>query len=711
MKKAILLILMLTVYTLQAQTWQNFTSGNNVSDVLEHDGKTYIATDGGLCLYDNLNEAPKFYNRANSNIPTNNVRFLEITDNGVLLMTTTKGLCSFQNGEIQRLATDVNGPMVKNEAGIWIASNDSLSLYANGTINRIAYHSPYFFYTDILADNEGDIWLAYYTFGVFGVARWNGTEWSYWDYNNSDFPFESPVNNQLAMDANGKIHCLNWGGLYEFNGETFVQLASLPLENVWNLGGLEYIDNWMLSGMSTAFLSQNNEVNVFTFNNGEWEATNFWLNDYYTPFLTKAGHDKYYITSTNLGCAFFDFDSFVMLNPINSSATAMENNMVSNLAIAPNNQVDFVNGYYNNGGTPFTLNNNEITEANYPFLQQGETVLTVDYDKEGNLWVLANNIYKYNGTTWETFSNEDIGLVGDFTKGDFAFTDNGDVWLDQSVDVFQYTNGNWVKHSNLEIGWDYEIQSITVDPSTQYVYLVYLFNVLHYDGTSWNILDEPQITSITGSNYIYDLDFDQAGNMWVLKRFSLIRYNGGELEIFDETNSPINQSFVARSIGINENQVWVGGVDKAALLENNNWQLFDNTNLGIANNEIIKIDFDSEARVWFAHQGGGLSLYDPDSTGTGFTPLLGKPINAMSIYPNPVQIGQQFMVDIQDIEKANVKMLLQMFDTKGNLVMQKAFDPNNSYCSFQTPSGLSSGLYTITARNKNTIYTGSLVVE
>lgn len=153
------------------------------------------------------------------------------------------------------------------------------------------------------------------------------------------------------------------------------------------------------------------------------------------------------------------------------------------------------------------------------------------------------------------------------------------------------------------------------------------------DDTVKMILDDYYITSIA---------FDHQGNAWIgTSQQGLIKYNSGELTVFNASNSSLPQEFIWDIAVDSKNNVWIGCDNELVKYDGTTFTVFNSSNTPMPEDWVQSIAIDSKDNVWFSSsrfRKGGLVKYD-GSQWTVFTP---------DNSPLPVNMVRSIVVDKND---------------------------------------------------------------
>jgi ligand-binding sensor domain-containing protein len=82
----------------QNPEWINYTNGDNITDIAIEGDIVWVGTTGGLVRIDKATDITIFYNKANSDLPSNDITCIAIDENGnKWIGTSGAGLAKFDN--------------------------------------------------------------------------------------------------------------------------------------------------------------------------------------------------------------------------------------------------------------------------------------------------------------------------------------------------------------------------------------------------------------------------------------------------------------------------------------------------------------------------------------------------------------------------------------------------------------------------------------
>lgn len=200
-------------------------------------------------------------------------------------------------------------------------------------------------------------------------------------------------------------------------------------------------------------------------------------------------------------------------------------------------------------------------------------------------------------------------------------------------------------------------------------------------------------------NQVNDIAQTADGYLWLATWEGLVRYNGQDFELFGPQNVRAFTDQGIRSISARRPDVLVVATSRGGvmLLEDGQWRRIGVAE-GLAQDETMRAEFDSQRRLWVAHESQGLVRIDPDGSAKRFGASEGLPP------------GQMFalMVDASDVVWVGTEGGLARIE--GDRV--QAFDTTHGlpagavYAMAQAPDG---GLFVATHRGvwrgRNALFT------
>ncbi len=132
------------------------------------------------------------------------------------------------------------------------------------------------------------------------------------------------------------------------------------------------------------------------------------------------------------------------------------------------------------------------------------------------------------------------------------------------------------------------------------------------------IFEKPNFNNhILEDYFVTSIAFDSKGNAWIgTFDKGLLKYNNGELTVFNSANSPINEKFMISDIAVDsKNNIWIGS-DCLLKYDGKTFTKYNSLNSPIPEDFVKTIAIDSKDNVWFSSsrfRQGGLVCYNNDS--------------------------------------------------------------------------------------------------
>jgi len=262
----------------------------------------------------------------------------------------------------------------------------------------------------------------------------------------------------------------------------------------------------------------------------------------------------------------------------------------------------------------------EIFDHTNSCLKDSANILDIDFDSEGNLWMLNDGLVCYDGSTFTRIDSveDNYKLVSIWSK--MMIDDNDNIWVTafdtsqdgSSLGIYSYNGEAFQKHepTSLNSHSYIRITDIENDNSNNIWFSINGYHsqvvFLKYDGNNWTDYD----TSDIGYNpyNITNIDFDSDDNLWFNDDFlfSSIAYHGqAALFMYDKRNEaiPVAGNEYISAICIDENdRVWASGfLPNLSVFDNGKW-------VSLNNDEAIplcrEMKFDENDDLWYVSSTG-----------------------------------------------------------------------------------------------------------
>ena len=617
--------------------------------LIEIDDLTYVATTGGLIIYDPLNESITNLNRGNSRIPSNNILDVLMDKDNRLWLMTDIGLCAYQDQNWEEYL-DLIGLITLDEKGlINVASKttyyywedtdfDSLSTYP-----ELEFSEPY----DVTIDKtNGEIWLSMagaFTQGF--VYKYSGGTWTETGLGVNTFGYF-----ELAFDTNDNLWCISDRDLYKYEDEwkhksdlidlvdryLFTGLASdkeggiyisytfsdITYDNyIYKIDANENIDKIKLpkenlSGRlfpsfitvsednSTVYIGTMN-FGCFTYTSNQWSKLPIETNTFSSNFMLafKTETDGIFLKSGNSRDRSQDqiynykenqwselTEAFPFRNAINYDINFSQKNS-EELLMRLNDSI-YVKSQEGWSLFPFPELIQNVNSANS----------NVYFDHEGRQWLLHldRGLIFYNSPSgWKVFEDDEYGLTNTNYFSVFNHPVNNELWISgyQGIAVYNYVTDQWRFLSFDSLG-------------------------IRNNYLALDIYNDMDIIATTGQ--------------------SLIRLNeGSDIDTLSTLSGyPELGSFF--SSFIEEDTIWLGMHGAVAKYHDGNFDIFSRENSGIINGAINTILRDADGNLWFSGSSGGLAIYNKNGLSNDLINKdiisevneIEEPLN-FTLFPNP----------------------------------------------------------------------------
>jgi len=180
----VLLSLIINLSYSQNPNWINYTYGQDVRSIVFALDHVWLGTYGGLVKFDTITGEMEFYNKANSELPENQIWSMVSDNNGNLWIGTR------------------DGGLVKYDGNNWTIYNQQNSgLLSNWVL-------------DITFDSQGIMWIGS---ANNGLGKFDGSNWNYFNTTNSGLPNNRV--NVISVDGDENIWAgTEGGGIAKFDG-------------------------------------------------------------------------------------------------------------------------------------------------------------------------------------------------------------------------------------------------------------------------------------------------------------------------------------------------------------------------------------------------------------------------------------------------------------------------------------------------------------
>lgn len=639
------ILIVFTSINLYSNNWINISSPSQINEMVEKNGLTYLATNGGLLI---VNHTTKKVDRIfkNDGIASNLVEDIDFDSEGNIWIGTYDNGVSMFNGTnwenfpiaedlafnsilLYSIALDANDKVwaatsagiLKLENNAWeiASSNICWDLTKNPNNNNIFYAGifpgkieedtvvefsdcPIFAYSNAkceVIDNK-----LYHTAHGQMVSYENGV----WDSLSISVPDEIV---DMTTGSNGELlFYVKNNGIYTYsNGTLQAEHTSLNLENAQK-GQLLYSNNKM-------FYAANNSLNTIANNTNtiiDLKYKNLTTNYFNTLIFSD---EKILVKNQN--STLLTFNPADLNSEIYSPIANTTDYSDWRIAFSKENNQTF----YLNVKTGQYFKNGSLSQAfDTAVLNFSNTYLVRDVllDSENTLWLatqnlglieIKNNNITYHNTTNSPFTEDQIWSV---TEDRF-----GNIWAGSSEEICKYDKTSWVEHHDAQANnWAFggATQNIYFDENNILYCTSWANGLTKYDGNTWSVY-QSQNSDLPDNNikHIYASD----GLMYLS--------TSGGFSIFDGTN----------------------------------FENYDKDNSGLMDNQCNQITKDQFGNIWISSS-QGLNIFNKTGIVNAITNF--KSESKLSIYPNPSS-------EILNISADKPINNIEIFNTLGKRVYYK----------------------------------------
>ncbi|WP_420583279.1 two-component regulator propeller domain-containing protein [Reichenbachiella sp.] len=459
-------------------------------------------------------------------------------------------------------------------------------------------------------------------------------------YNTSNTGENGIVGGYIYCFLNDAVDILWVGSAYginQFDGGTWNSITSLDGLTVDEVGDISMDSNnniWISYGSYHAGVSMYNGSDFTHFR----EQDGLFSDKVNDIMVDQNGH-VWFATgfSNNGGISKYDGETWVTY-----SITEGLPNIGIN-SIAQDNNGDIWIGTA--GAGVYLLQNDEIVPFSWE-TNSSDNVRDIYIDDSGNIWVAADQNYKYNGSwsTVEISETDNFGLVWDihgddkgqiffstskgftilngstfssFTTGDgiphnnvfTSFVQNDAVWVGTEGGVARYANEAWTSYSPNDNGLiNNDVNSVFEDTNKD-LWFCTQGGISKYDDSSW--LNYQLTTDGNNIEWVKRGLQDKNGDLWFGTVNGIFKKSNSTWEVF---NSEVNGMFAGWIIDVlqdaNDN-LWFAGFNYLLMYDGTTWT-HHAQNSGFQSKYVEALYEDSKGRVWIGSR-SGISVYEKQS--------------------------------------------------------------------------------------------------
>jgi ligand-binding sensor domain-containing protein len=215
-------------------------------------------------------------------------------------------------------------------------------------------------------------------------------------------------------------------------------------------------------------------------------------------------------------------------------------------------------------------------------------------DKKGYIWGIRsyNEIYRYNGQNWKSYSVDTFFDYGQVTN--LAADSGGNIWFTTwNSGIYRFDGEVWSHYTMADgLGND---NNITIDffSDGRLVTLSWDGVLSYFDGNTWSS------EVIAGMRDYYDLKVDDQDNIWMPSSGGLLKYRNSMIEERLRGGDDILKINIDKS-----GNLWaVTSSNNLMRYDGINWKIFSEKD-GLFCNRIYSIFFDSDGYTWLTTDNG-----------------------------------------------------------------------------------------------------------
>jgi ligand-binding sensor domain-containing protein len=606
---------------------------NNIMCLGEDDiGRVWIGygmngySEGGMSMYDPSNGEWQYFNKHNSDMPSNTVYSFHLAADGKLWVSLTGdvdpdpyeggGLMSIQGYDWQvyttQIADDPAEPLkewsIKNivedsQGNLWFALSGSVdtALYQYDGENFIRYEAPFVaMYWDVAIDAQDNI----YVNGIVSrVYKFDGTNWT--TLPDPDAIADGNYIQNIWMDSNSKL----WVALYDgylvtYENDTYtypnLELDSpvKGLNSFWTmdsdgLGNTYFGTGWYVWGAIPTAAS------LMHWDESQWQSFN------YTSYQNYVVND-----------IAWDMQGKLLI------ATGDSNSDAANLfdmygSVCRQTENGWIKYDYETTGYPFIYA--KLAQEDYnAFLWAGTN---------------TNGLAVYDGVDWTVYDSNNVPNMSVMIMDILASHNEPVVWVATASGIFR----------------------VDISDSENYIWEHY--HPLNSELPAW---------------CVNTLAWDADGSLLIGTESGLARFQNNELSVMQDLDG-----VYITDLSMDENgDLWLGTISNGLLcVADDSVTAYTRSNSPLPSNTIYYVASDQRGTLWIHPHNNGLYRMDYNSS-TADDPALPRPVAQLKNYPNPFNPETAISFELPEANDAKIGI----YNLKGQLV--------KSYPKARYPGGI-----------------------
>lgn len=623
--------------------WINYTNNYVITDIEEFDGGMWLGSRGGLCYVNTLSGEEIYYNRGNSEIPSNNIHDLLLHPNNDLWVATSRGLCIWRDGQIIKAKQKITGHLrLTPDNKVMVTDSDSIYIQTSEmNFESIAYPDHTAAIGGIEISSDGSIYLnAVNYYSKTYVAVYKNKQWK--------IIYSADVyKSALTMDSKDKVWFLTEEGLHHWENNTWIKDLSID----------------SLYSYSIKKIHVDKEDNIIMEIGRQCPKVLLWDGsvsreiDFVQGNCKKCGFIKPSLKSKDTYFAYnYDKGLYTLSSQSKGEFKAYtQSPLYSNRILTTLHPTDGSHWivYYNKKIEKIT--NNKWSDVPLP-ADLTKTIRFAFLSKESIYISDAENIWVYADKKWNKHNLPSLGFTSKIEL--MHIGDDGILWIQYGTYIAKYKE-KWIVYGPSQHRITNSlIQDIVVDPENGDLWVSSFQGVRKYDGgIKWQKYNMPPI------NFSYSLAIANDG-IYVYSSDLYFIHD----DIIDSIPMPTIGDYTYSSkmtYDRTKERLYLSGFNCLAVLENDTWEVFTWNNSGVYNGFSNDLNIDNEGNLWLSGESGGLNVFNPSgialSTSDDDQTSLS---NLVELYPSVITegytrlrslIGGSFKISLFDMDGKLIK--------------------------------------------------------
>lgn len=618
-------------------SWVNYTFSQMVTDIDVRGNEVWVSTQGGLVKYNKNTGEKTFYNRANSNLPDNNLLGVFCAKNGdVWVGGKYYGIGKLKNTEcviyneansglpFNKLNSEIK---LDNKGNMWIASFRSMVKY-NGTEWRTwqtgSDISAWPLVSDFDITADGIVWL----YSTDGIGKIEDEEYTIVSTIGSGLSAKTGF---VKADSEGFIWiAIENEGIYKYDGTSFINFnksnSCLPTNLIYAIDFDSENNMWLATAEGLIFFDtvkcsifQLASIDKALFTLRCDENNTIWCGTISGKLLKFNGADFLSVELSNSPLKsnftyplFIERENYVWIgtrkNTVKTTSSGLKEVFNKEIPAGVQDKNEIIWLAFNRGDTCLLRINGDksmvFDSLNSPLNTYSISITYISIDNLNNLWISTNEhgLFKYDGKIFTNYTTEN-SLLPSNNVLQTASDKNNNLWGGTANGLFKFDEANWTV-------WDTTNSAIPTS----------VVNRLAIDSENkiwFSCMDELRIV---GGEY--------GGG--------LTCFDGQIMKSYNMKNSGLLANTIF-GIYIDENEkIWLAtyGAGLMNFDQNNTWNSYNVTNSGIANNITNGVTKDEKGNFWIGHNDAGISVFNPDSLNSSAIQI-NKFNKSVFVFPNP----------------------------------------------------------------------------